>query len=44
MLMAIEDSLATNKKKYGSQFPEGYTGGPGAMGPVEAAGDVEVSE
>jgi hypothetical protein len=37
MLMAIEDSLATNKKKYGSQFPEGYTGGPGAMGPVEAA-------
>ena len=37
MLMAIEDSLATNKKQYGSQFPEGYTGGPGAMGPVEAA-------
>ena len=37
MLMAIEDSLATNKKQYGSQFPEGYTGGPGAMGPVERA-------
>lgn len=37
MLMAIEDSLATGKKQYGSQFPEGYTGGPGAMGPVEKA-------
>lgn len=37
MLMAIEDSLATNKKQYGSQFPEGYMGGFGAMGPVERA-------
>ncbi|MEI7452846.1 MAG: hypothetical protein WCK04_01295 [Actinomycetes bacterium] len=37
MLMAIEDSLATGKKSYGSQFPEGYMGGPGAMGPMEAA-------
>jgi len=37
MLMAIEDSLATNKKQYSSQFPEGYVGGGGAMGPVERA-------
>jgi hypothetical protein len=37
MFMALEDSMRSGKKLYGSQFPEGYTGGPGAMGPVEAA-------
>lgn len=36
MLMAVEDSLATKRPKYGDLFPEGYRGGPGAMGPVEA--------
>jgi hypothetical protein len=37
MFMALEDSMRSGKKLYGSQFPEGYTGGPGAMGPVERA-------
>jgi hypothetical protein len=37
MFMALEDSMRSGKKLYGSQFPEGYRGGPGAMGPVERA-------
>lgn len=37
MIAAIEDSLTTGRKRYGTQFPPGYLGGPGAMGPVEAS-------
>lgn len=37
MLEAIEAANTSGKSVLGSQFPEGYRGGPGAMGPVERA-------
>lgn len=37
MIQAIDDSIRSGKKQYGMVIPEDYRGGPGAMGPVEAA-------
>ncbi len=37
MLDAIESANTSGKPTLGSSFPEGYRGGPGAMGPVEKA-------